>query len=47
MIVGIMTTLKAGVPLDSVYRPLKETDVVCKSFEKLQEEAIETAESKD
>ena len=45
--VGIMTALKAGVPLESVRRPLKGTDVVCESFEKLQEESIETADSKD
>ncbi len=45
--VGIMTALKAGVPLESVHRPLKDTDVVCESFEKLQEETIEIAKSKD
>ncbi len=45
--VGIMTALKAGVALGSVRRPLKRTNVVCESFEKLQEETIETAESKD
>ena len=42
-----MTALKAGVGLESVHRPLKETDVVCEFFEKLEEEAIETAESKE
>ncbi len=45
--VGIMTALKAGVRLESVRRPLKERQVVCESFEKLQEETIETADSKD
>ena len=41
-----MGALKAGVSLSSVRRPLKGTDVVCESFEKLQEETIETGESK-
>ncbi len=38
---------QAGVSLSSVRRPLKGTDVVCESFEKLEEETIETAGSKD
>ena len=45
--VGIMTALKAGVSLSSVRRPLKGTEVVCEFFEKLEEETIETADSKD
>ncbi len=45
--VGIMTALKAGVSLSSVRRPLKGTEVVCESFEKLEEATIETAESKE
>ncbi len=40
-----MTALKAGVGLESVRRPLKGTDVVCESFEKLEEAPIEPAES--
>ncbi len=38
---------KADVQLESEHRPLEETDVVCESFEKLQEERKETAESKN
>ena len=33
--VGIMTAIKAGVPLSAVHRPLKYTDVVCESFENI------------
>ena len=42
-----MTALKAGVSLSSVRRPLKGTEVVCESFEKLQEATQEPGESQD